>query len=205
MAEGSRRMAAAVGGDALSFAPQVKGLEIPGYEPRGLQTMALGYAVGSRGADHNRSGAYDVDFSDQVDRRRIEPQGVTLAIDAEDRSALMDSLLVCKFLRRVFADFFAEASEIVNLVTGWDTSADELRTTARRIVAAKKYFNILAGWQPQEDTLPDRFLDNPLPNDASALLPRERLSAMIQVYNLARGWTPEGWIPPDQLAELGLS
>src|SRR5262245_19616637 len=59
LAEGTRRAAAVVGGDAPSFAPHVKGLEIPGYEPRALQTMALGFAVGSRGADHNRSGAYE--------------------------------------------------------------------------------------------------------------------------------------------------
>jgi len=56
LAEGSRRTAQVIGHDSISFAPQVKGLEIPGYEPRGLQTMALGFAVGVRGADHNRSG-----------------------------------------------------------------------------------------------------------------------------------------------------
>ena len=55
LAEGSRRMALAVEHDSIAFAPQVKGLEIPGYDPRGLQTMALGFAVGTRGADHNRS------------------------------------------------------------------------------------------------------------------------------------------------------
>src|SRR5262245_26833199 len=71
LAEGSRRAAHTIGHDSLSFAPQVKGLEIPGYEPRALQTMALGFAVGTRGADHNRSGAYEVDFSDKVDRRRV--------------------------------------------------------------------------------------------------------------------------------------
>ena len=32
--------------------------------------VALGLAVGTRGADHNRSGAYEADFSGQVDRRR---------------------------------------------------------------------------------------------------------------------------------------
>ena len=68
LAEGSRRAAGAIGHDSIAFAPQVKGLEIPGYEPRALQTMALGFAVGTRGADHNRSGAYEVDFSDKVDR-----------------------------------------------------------------------------------------------------------------------------------------
>ena len=61
--------ALAIGQGSIAFAPQVKGLDIPGYEPRALQTMALGFAVGARGADHNRSGVYEVDFSDKVDRR----------------------------------------------------------------------------------------------------------------------------------------
>ena len=63
LAEGTRIAAARIGGEAPDFAPHVKGLEVPGYEPRALQTMALGFAVGSRGADHNRSGAYEADFS----------------------------------------------------------------------------------------------------------------------------------------------
>src|SRR5262249_38587898 len=70
LAEGPRRAAQVIGGDAADFAPHVKGLELPGYEPRALQTMALGFAVGSRGADHNRSGAYEVDFSARADRLR---------------------------------------------------------------------------------------------------------------------------------------
>ena len=65
---GTRRAAAVIGGDAPDFAPHVKGLELPGYEPRALQTMALGFAVGTRGADHNRSGAYEADFSADADR-----------------------------------------------------------------------------------------------------------------------------------------
>ena len=52
------------------FAPHVKGLELPGYDPRSLHTMALGLAVGTRGADHNRSGAYEADFSERTDRRQ---------------------------------------------------------------------------------------------------------------------------------------
>ncbi len=49
LAEGSRPIGPEIGHDSLEFAPQVKGLEIPGYDPRGLQTMALGFAVGTRG------------------------------------------------------------------------------------------------------------------------------------------------------------
>src|SRR5688572_28328394 len=122
LAEGSRRAAETIGGGSLAFAPQVKGLEIPGYEPRGLQTMALGFAVGARGADHNRSGAYEVDFSDKVDRRHATLDSVRHAIETEDRAALMDSLILCKFLRGVFADFYGEAADMLQKVTGWDVT-----------------------------------------------------------------------------------
>lgn len=197
LALGSRRMAMEVGHDSIKFAPQVKGLEIPGYDPRGLQTMALGFAVGTRGADHNRSGAYEIDFSDAVDRRNVGPEAAILAVETEDRAALMDSLILCKFLRGVFSDFFAESAEMLRLVTGWDVSADELRETAARIVTAKKRFNILAGWTPAEDTLPDRMLRQALPEDARAQLSPERLATLVRAYNDARGWTPDGYILND--------
>jgi aldehyde:ferredoxin oxidoreductase len=186
LAEGSRRAAATIGHDSLSFAPQVKGLEIPGYEPRGLQTMALGFAVGPRGADHNRSGAYEVDFSDKVDRRNATLESVRHAIATEDKAALMDSLILCKFLRGVFTDFHAEAAQMLRLVTGWDVTADELRDTARRIVSAKRRFNELAGWTPAEDTLPDRFLGTALPNDPDAMLTRDRLRELVAEYHRQR-------------------
>ena len=205
MANGCRRMAEELGGDAVDFAPHVKGLEIPGYEPRALQTMALGFAVGARGADHNRSGAYEIDFSDQVDRRSLDPSGVELAIETEDRAALMDSLILCKFVRGVFDDFTEESAELLALVTGWDVTGDELRRTAQRIVFAKKVFNIRAGWQPNEDTLPARLLDNPLADDSKAELSRERLAEVISAYNRARGWTSHGFVPESELEKLNLS
>jgi len=188
LAEGSRKAAQIIGQGSIAFAPQVKGLEIPGYEPRALQTMALGFAVGARGADHNRSGAYDVDFSDKVDRRNATLDSVRHAIDTEDRAALMDSLILCKFLRGVFTDFQAETAGMLHAVTGWDVTADELRDTARRIISAKRQVNLLAGWTPDEDTLPERFLDAPLPNDPAATLTRERLHQLVAEYHRQRGW-----------------
>jgi aldehyde:ferredoxin oxidoreductase len=188
LAEGSRRAAHAIGHNSIAIAPQVKGLEIPGYEPRALQTMALGFAVGARGADHNRSGAYEIDFSDKVDRRHVTLDAVHHAIDTEDKAALMDSMIICKFLRGVFEDFHAEAAEMLRYVTGWDVSAVELRETARRIVSAKRQFNLLAGWTPEEDTLPERFLNTPLPNDLEASLSRERLDGLVAEYHRQRGW-----------------
>jgi aldehyde:ferredoxin oxidoreductase len=188
LAEGSRRAAITIGHDSIAIAPQVKGLEIPGYEPRALQTMALGFAVGARGADHNRSGAYEVDFSDRVDRRRVTLDAVRLAIETEDKAALMDSLILCKFLRGVLTDFYSEAADMLRNVTGWDVTSNELHNTARRIVSAKRDFNILAGWTPAEDTLPARFLNTPLPDDPRASLSPERLHALVEEYHRQRGW-----------------
>lgn len=205
LAEGSRSAAEQIGNGSIDFAPQVKGLEIPGYEPRALQTMALGFAVGARGADHNRSGAYEADFSERADRRNLTDAAVPLAIETEDKAALMDSLILCKFLRGVFTDFYDEAAEMLRLVTGWEVTADEMRATAARIVAAKKLFNSRAGWTPAEDTLPQRFLNQALSDDAAARLTSEQLSAAVRAYNLHRGYSSEGWIPPERLAALALA
>jgi aldehyde:ferredoxin oxidoreductase len=190
LALGSRRMAERIGGEAPSIAPHVKGLELPGYDPRRLHAMALGLAVGTRGADHNRSGAYEADFSARLDRLNGGEASVLAAIDTEDRSALMDSLILCKFVRGVFNDFHSEAAEMLRAVTGWDVTADELRTASRRIVNARKLVNIRAGWTRSEDTLPARLLEgegNPLT--------RERLDAMIGAYYQHRGWTEDGLVP----------
>ena len=85
-------------------------------------------------------------------------------------------------------DFHAEAAEMLHNVTGWDVSGDELRETAKRIVSAKRRFNLLAGWTPAEDTLPERFLNTPLPNDLEASLSRERLDGLVAEYHRQRGW-----------------
>jgi aldehyde:ferredoxin oxidoreductase len=205
LAEGTRRLAERLGGEAPKFAPHVKGLEIPGYEPRALQTMALGFAVATRGADHNRSSAYEADFSEHVDRHAPGPEAVRRAIQSEDRAALLDSLILCKFLRGVFHDLFEESAHMLRLVTGWDCTADELRQTARRVVTARKLFNIRAGWVPSEDTLPERFFTAPLPEDGRARLDRGRLAELVATYNTLRGWTREGYLPEAHLRELDLA
>lgn len=206
LAEGTRRAAAVIGGDAADFAPHVKGLEIPGYEPRALQTMALGFAVGSRGADHNRSGAYEVDFSPKTDRLHGSPESALLAVETEDRAALMDSLILCKFLRGVFSDLFAEGADLLARVTGWNVTADELRIAAKRIVTAKKLYNIREGWTPAEDTLPKRFLSEALPAaTGQAEIPRDRLRSMVSAYYQARGWDPQGYVTTTSARDLNLA
>jgi aldehyde:ferredoxin oxidoreductase len=206
LAEGSRRAAEQVGQGSQGFAPHVKGLELPGYEPRTLHAMALGLAVNARGADHNRSGAYEADLSGDLDRLAGGDEHVVAAIETEDRAAVMDSLILCKFLRGVFDEPWPEWAALLEPVTGWDIDADELRRTARRIVVAKRLFNLREGWTRAEDRLPERFLTEPLELDSGreATLTETRLTAMIDAYYVRRGLTAQGVPKPETETELGL-
>ncbi|QYN20821.1 aldehyde ferredoxin oxidoreductase family protein [Amycolatopsis sp. DSM 110486] len=204
LAQGSRRAAGIVGHGSIGFAPQVKGLELPGYEPRSLQSMALGLAVNSRGADHNRSGAYEADLSGEVNRFRGGEAHVGAAIGTEDRAAVMDSMILCKFLRGVFEDPFTEWATLLSLVTGWPVDSAELRTTAARIVRAKRAFNQREGATAKDDTLPPRLLETPLelPSGRSATLTAQRLQAMVDSYYVARGLDEEGRVRASDLPDL---
>ncbi len=207
LAEGSRRAAAEVGGGSEAFAPHVKGLELPGYEPRTLQAMALGLAVNARGADHNRSGAYEADLGGELDRFAGGEPHAAAAIETEDRAAIMDSLILCKFLRGVFEDPFPDWAGLLAPVTGWDVDGAELRRTARRIVVAKRLFNLREGWTPSEDWLPERFLDEGLELESGrrAELTPGGLRAMIDAYYAGRGLDSRGRPIPETSSELGLS
>jgi aldehyde:ferredoxin oxidoreductase len=206
LAEGSRAAARIVGQGSEVFAAQVKGLELPGYEPRTLQAMALGLAVNARGADHNRSGAYEADLSGRFDRMAGGEPHVIAAIETEDRAAVMDSLILCKFLRGVFEEPYPEWARLLSSVSGWDVGADELEETARRIVLAKRAFNVREGWQREDDGLPERFLSEPIlmGSGREATLTRERLDGMIAGYYEARGLDPSGRLSTAQAADLRL-
>ena len=206
LAEGSRRAAVAVGNGSDAWAMQVKGLEMPGYEPRSLKTMALGLAVSTRGACHNRSSAYEADFSSTVDRLKADEQRGRITAAGEDFSAVLDSLIWCKFLRKAFHDLYEESAAIYERVTGWPMTADDLRQSGERINNLKKLFNIREGWTRDHDTLPPRVLDETLPTGVvqGVGLNREDLDMMIRSYYRARGWTEDGLIPESKLRELGL-
>ncbi len=192
LAEGSRRAAAAVGQPELAM--HVKGLEMPGYDPRALQATALGLAVATRGADHNRSGAYELDFSSESDRLDYRPEDAKKVIAIEDRNAVIDSLILCKFLRGVFGDFGAEAGELYRLVTG---RSIDLLAAGARICALRRVFNEEAGWRREDDDLPERFL--------KGALSRTKLADMIAHYYKARCWTPQGKVPSRLQRQLRLS
>ena len=206
LAEGSRVASDALGGDSGDWAMHVKGLEMPGYEPRSLKTMALALAVSTRGACHNRSSAYEADFSNRVNRFEADAMRGRITADSEDFSAVLDSLIWCKFLRKAFDDFWAESARSLNLITGWDVTPEDLKHSGERINNLKKLFNIREGWTRADDTLPERVLTESLPTGVAqgAGLSGDELDMMIATYYEARGWNEDGTIPRPKLAELNL-
>ena len=206
LAEGSRQASQVVGQGSDDWAMHVKGLEMPGYEPRSLKTMALGLAVSTRGACHNRSSAYEADFSARVDRLKVDKERGRITMEGEDFSAILDSLIWCKFLRKAFDDLYAESAAIYEHVTGWPMTPEELRRAGERINNLKRLFNIREGWTRDDDTLPPRALHEKLPTGVveGVGLDKQDLDMMIQGYYRARGWADDGLIPDVKLAELGL-
>lgn len=206
LAEGSRLAAAQLGGEAETIAVHVKGMELPGYEPRSLKTMALGLAVSPRGACHNRSGAYEADFSGRVDRLQADAGRGTLVAKSEDFAAVLDSLIVCKFLRKCFEDFYTEAAALLSLVTGRRFHAADLRRVGERINTIKKLYNQREGWQPADDWLPPRLLQEPVSDGVAqgVRLTAQELRGMLDGYYAARGWETTGFVSDRKAHELGL-
>ena len=206
LSEGSRFASSILERGSDYWAMHVKGLEMPGYEPRSLKTMALALAVSTRGACHNRSSAYEADFSNRVNRLEADAERGRITADGEDFSAVLDSLIWCKFLRKAFDDFWDESAISLNLITGWDVTPEELKEAGERINNLKKLFNIREGWTRDDDTLPPRALTETLPDGVAAGvgLSKPDLDMMIDTYYHARGWNPDGSIPESKLASLGL-
>ena len=165
---------------------------MPGYEPRALQAMALGLAVNARGADHNRSGAYEADSPDH-DRLNGGPAHVAAAIDTEDRAAVMDSMILCKFLR---GSLHRPVRRMCRAgVTGHRLGRDRPSCArARRIVTAKQVFNLREGATAADDTLPRSGSWSAAGTRLRARrgVTEDRLMDMVSGYYAARGWNAEG-------------
>jgi len=206
LAEGVKRASEKLGKGSEEFAMHIKGLELPGYDIRGLKTTALGLAIATRGGCHNRSPSYEPDVKGKVDRfKAVKGQG-KLAMEQEDFAAIFDSLILCKFIRGVFKDFYAEASKLYTLTTGIEITAQELKKTGERICNLKKIFNIREGWTRKDDHLPQRVMKDPIPYGVAkgAFVTEAEFDFLLSDYYEARGWDEHGIPSKQKLIELEL-
>jgi aldehyde:ferredoxin oxidoreductase len=163
------------------IAVHVKGLEPAGFDPRVLKGMGLSYATAARGACHLRGTFYKAELSGEIAREQIEGKA-RLHIDYEDRAAIFDSLILCRFFR----DFILwdELAAIVRATTGMAADRSTLERIANRITQQTRRFNSREGLDPRSDTLPERYFREKTAEGAS--LNRGELERMVADYNAIR-------------------
>ncbi|MGB9915509.1 MAG: aldehyde ferredoxin oxidoreductase family protein [Candidatus Bathyarchaeales archaeon] len=207
LAEGVRIAAQKIGKGAEKLAQHIKGLEVTGYDLRCLKTAALGFAVSFRGADHNRHGAYAFDVKGKVDRLKAEKGRGKMVRDMEDVYALIDSFIVCKFSRGTYYKELQDMAKLYSLVTGIDTTAEELKKSGERINTIARIINIREGFSRKDDTLPWKVMNMPIPDDGpvkGAVVTQEELDLLLDDYYESRGWTLEGVPTVAKLKELAM-
>lgn len=204
LAEGSRRMARRIGRGSEAFAMHVKGLELGGYDPRGLQGEGLCMATSERGGCHH-FGGYLVyaETSGQVDNRATTGKAV-LARQARMRTILNDSITHCSFLASSPALGLDVLARALRLATGLDFTAQHLETVGRRVMTLERCFNAREGLTQADDTLPPRLLAEPLP-DGPNRGEVNRLHEMLGEFYAVCGWDPATGVPTRATLEaLGL-
>jgi aldehyde:ferredoxin oxidoreductase len=207
LADGVKAAAQKIGKNSIELAQQIKGLEVTGYDLRCLKTTALGFAVSFRGADHNRSGAYAIDLKGKVDRLKAEKGRGKLVKDSEDVYALIDSLIICKNAKGTLYKELADMAKLYSLVTGYDITPEELSAAGERINTIAKLINLREGKTRQDDTLPWKVMNQPIPDDGpakGAVVTQDELDLLLDDYYQARGWTLEGVPTKAKLKELGM-
>jgi len=163
------------------IAIHVKGLEPAGFDPRVLKGMGLTYAVAARGACHLRGTFYKAELSGEMDKNQIKGKA-ELMIDYEDRAALFDSLILCRFYR----DFIGwdEIGQIIEAATGMALDKNKLEILANNITQQTREYNKREGLDESTDTLPKRFLTEPTAEGAA--LTAGQLDTMLGEYNEIR-------------------
>jgi len=200
LAKGSKIFAAEYGAPELAM--QVKGLEIPAYDPRGVQGHGLGYATSNRGGCHLRSyliGPEVMGTPVLIDRDSTEGKA-DLVMLYQDLSAAMDSMVVCRFTN--FAWTVDDYADMLAAGTGLPIDGKELLRIGSRIYNLERIFNIREGFTKNDDTLPPRF-STPLPEGGS----RKRIShvkEMLPEYYSLRGWDKDGNPTSKLMKELNI-
>ncbi len=204
LAEGVRAAAGEIGKGTDHFAIHVKGMELPGYEPRATWGMALAYATSDRGGCHQRAWTVLGELDGHLPRFSTEGMAKTVKTVQDERAAAY-SLVVCDF-----APYSQErALACLGHVTGWDISEEEYLTAGERIWNHIRMFNIReAGISRKDDTLPPRMFEDPLPmpprGEEKVSLKREDFDRMLDEYYELRGWDSDGRPKAETVERLGI-
>jgi len=219
LAEGVMRASQRIGKGSEKYAMHVKGKEVPMHEPRGKTGLALQYTLSPSGADHMQA-AHDPVFQanvenikplgiiEPVDRLSLGPDKVRLFKYLQLWWNLLDCLCVCKFVIAPHGAGVFKINhlvDIVNAVTGWNTSLLELIMASDRSISLAREFNLREGFTKEDDQLPMRFYE-PLefgPRKGARISERD-LNEAISIYYGMMGWDRTGKPETVKLQELSL-
>jgi len=218
LADGVVTAAEKIGRGTKKLAMHVKGLEIFQADPRGIKGYGLGVAVATRGGDHLRSEPW-FEFSEDAEegkRRfghpesafRLEYKGKGRVVKYyEERCVLADCLEACKnTVVNMEIISFKEAAELLNTLTEYRFTPEEIKKSAERIMNVERAYIVREGIRRKDDTLPDRFLNEPLPEECGVSAGSVvELEPMLDEYYKAREWEVNTGLPTEsKLSELSL-
>jgi aldehyde:ferredoxin oxidoreductase len=185
--------------NTADFAMHVKGLELPGYDPRGSWAMGLAYATASRGGCHMSAWPVANEAFGDIYPFTIEGKA-QLVIDGQIYNAIKFSLILCDF----WALSLETMSELGSCVLGREVPVNELKKAGERIWNLLRLFNFREGFRTADDSLPNRFFNDPLKSGTPAgrVLPRDQFNAMLKEYYQLCGWDSAGVPTPEKLKEL---
>ena len=170
LAEGSQRAAERLGRGSEAYLTTVKGMELAMHDPRHMPVMRASYLLAPTGGDHMRQSGA--------------------------RNGLRNQIGLCHFL--AYED--DQSLAILNAVTGWQATPEEMAATARRGLTLARLYNLREGFTRADDRLPARFSD-PLPKHAG--LSSEAQAKIVTEYYVEQGWDAETGVPTGEtLREL---
>jgi len=195
LALGTRRLAEKYQAQDLSV--EIKGLELPAYEPRGSYGMGLGYATSERGACHLR--AFTAFAEDPFDLEAL-PREVA---EFQNANSIKWSMSLCDFWGTITPAIMAD---LLTVGLGETVTPEQLAISGERIWNLSRLFNLRAGLTAMDDTLPIKIMKQPLEKGphAGRVCKQEDFEAARSRYYEVRGWDEKGVITKEKLVELNL-
>ena len=207
---GSEKAAEKIGGNARDFLTTVKGLEAPMHDPRGAHGYGLAYRVSPRGACHEASLTFEAEggliFIPEIPELSSDlPEGsedrAQLNVAAQDYGMFFSNCAV--FCNLGASPLNAtQAIDMVNHVTGFDYTLDEILKIGRQLWYLKRGLTNLFGARAKDDRLPARLMTVLETGPTEGSVPD--MDRMLAEFYELRGFNADG-VPEKQVLEnIGL-
>lgn len=210
------------GEESRTYLLEVKDFPIEMTDERLPKSFALGMATSTRGACHMRSrpsidavglpeAVLEKMYGGRVSERLSSYLGKARMVWWHELlNAVSDSLGICRF-QSVFSSphglGYPHFSRLLDLATGLHFTPMEIKRTGERIYTLERLMITGEGISRSEDTLPERYFEEPIPEGPSKgeVVSREEFSRMLDEYYRLHGWDEEGIPKKKTLERLGLS